>query len=62
MTSEINQALRDGIKASNVCQHDAGNYGYANHIIFCLDCDGVLENDASYNDYEKYRGPAANPA
>ena len=53
MTNEINQALRDGQKASGLCQHE-GNYGYSNHIIFCLDCDGVLKDNASYEEFEKF--------
>lgn len=36
------------------CDHSAGNIGYSNRMIFCLDCDGVLKNDASYQDYEQW--------
>lgn len=44
-----------------VCDHSAQNLGYANRMIFCLDCDGVLADNSSYEDFEHMTGGDCRP-
>lgn len=45
--------------SDDVCQHDNDNLGYANGLIYCLECDGVIKDNATWADFEKMTGRAS---